>query len=172
MGDVMLLGGAWQFISENQLLSGLIGAAILPASWIAKQGYALARTRRTRVDLHLKRASVDPRLKFGLLHVRDGGEDDPERGPLRNKKCWFRWRTRGVGLTAIVRHRPLLGFQFKCFVDHPNMTFNDVRDALEAYGFLSVTAAAGSPNRAYFLLSGFATTGSPGDIVNNFQFPE
>ena len=52
------------------------------------------------------------------------------------------------------------------------MTFNDVRDALEAYGFLSVTAAAGSPNRAYFLLSGFATTGSPGDIVNNFQFPE
>jgi hypothetical protein len=78
--------------------------------------------------------AADHRLRFGLLHVRDGRGQESD--PPINEDRWFKTQGRpddaadAVALVAKTRYRRKLGLQFKCFVDHEGVPFETVSELL------------------------------------------
>ena len=112
-----------------QLVTALVALATALAAALSFLLRRLMRRRaRTtaRIELRIPQELTDDnRLEFGLRHVRDGKSEATGQGPLLNSDTWFRQGS-GAGLTASVRYTAALGFQFKCFVQFGQMTFDEL----------------------------------------------
>ncbi|UCG54673.1 MAG: hypothetical protein JSV32_00175 [Dehalococcoidia bacterium] len=153
-------------------IAGIVAAAIL-IPLIRYTGKALWNLRYTAVEvitLRVPRSRLTQKVRFGILHVRDGTDQQDDKGPLLNKKHWFRWQTEST-LQVRLRYRRARGCQFKCFVDHRGVAFNDIKALIEELGFTEVSRAEGKLARAFFLVSGYRTVEASGGIRNNFALP-
>jgi len=155
-----------------EYIAGIIAAAVL-IPLIGYAGKALLGLRKTAVEtitLRVPTARVPNRVRFGVLHVRDGTDQQDDKGSLLNKEHSFRHKTADI-MQAQVRYERARGCQFKCFLDHDGIEFHEIKPLLEELGFMDVTRAASRPSRAYFLISGYRIVEASGDIRNNFAFP-
>jgi hypothetical protein len=133
------------------------------------------RARTTaRIELRIPQELADDnRLEFGLRHVRDGKSEATGQGPLLNSDTWFRQGS-GAGLTASVRYTAALGFQFKCFVQFRQMTFDELAALLgdQAADVVADLEPDGdNPKRAWFLLTSYQPVTTPDGLTNNFVYP-
>jgi hypothetical protein len=103
--------------------------------------------------------------RFGLNAVTTGV---PYR--LRTEHR-FRHIGRQRHLVARWRYRRGVVAVFKCFVDHAGVEFSTVKSALEGAGFAEIRKSAAKPNRAYFLVPGFAVDVSDPAHRNNRYYP-
>ncbi|MCP4594790.1 MAG: hypothetical protein GY842_29005 [bacterium] len=150
---------------------GVVVAAAL-ARYFAKlvRGKAGKRTARILIKVPLGLTGSD--MEFGLLHVRDGKDDVEDRGPLLNKTKSFKAVDERGTLAARIKYSKRLGFQFKCFVDHPGMDFAEVKGILKKAGFPAVEKGGGKQQRAWFLHPDYPTCKTVDQITNNFFYPE
>lgn len=93
------------------------GAILAIGTFLIKSARRRRAQARATITLPLSaQLAADKRLRFGLLHVRDGR--DAEAGPLKNEIGWFERHVPdggdGIGatLTAGLRFRRELGVQF------------------------------------------------------------
>ncbi len=79
-----------------------------------------ASTRSVEIPLEFPEGMEPSRgFSYGLRKIRDGTDDDPNRGPVLNETVQFEYdRTRNV-LVAPITYSAATGLQFKCFVDVP-----------------------------------------------------
>lgn len=91
-------------------------------------------------------------VRFGLLHVRDGKDQVADHGPLLNREIYFEHADRRKTLSAVVRYAKKIGFQFKCFADHPDLSLKSITSMLESNGFKQVSKGGGEAFRAWFIL--------------------
>ena len=153
------------------------GASVLGAAVRAGFLRAAAERERVRASIELRVSAgvaADDRLRFGLLHVRDG--QGKESDPPINEARWF--ETQGsssaaadtVTLIAETRYKRRLGLQFKCFVDHTEVQFETVSELLVREVAIGEITRSARPDRAMFLLASYETTSEDG-LTNNFLFP-
>ena len=110
-------------------------------------------------------------LTFCLLHVRDGKDQIPDKGPLLNREIVFEEIDRHGALIARVTYAKRLGFQFKCFADHKGTPFDEVKALLSSNGYEGIGKGRGKPFRAWFLLPEYTTCRTIDGITNNFYYP-
>lgn len=110
--------------------------------------------------------------KFGLLHVRNGKDEVADHSPLLNKEKWF--ANVGPQTTQIVtvRYKKNLGFQYKCFVDYANLSFERLRAELEDTGYKSITPWEGKRGRAGFIHPRDPVCETIDGYTNNFCPPK
>lgn len=155
---------------------GGAGAAIVSdlAGWSARG--LLARREREKAWIELRvssRVAADDRLRFGLLHVRDGRGEESE--PI-NEPHWFKRQgtpaevADAVRLVGETRYRRQLGMQFKCFVEHKGVAFEKVSELLASEDAIREVTRSAQPDRAMFLLASYETTSEDG-LKNNFLWP-
>lgn len=113
----------------------------------------------------------DSNLTFGILHVRDGKDEIPDHGPLLNQEHRFELNPTTESSTVSFHFDGRLGFQFKCFVDYNNYTFDVVKAKLEKQEFPSVSLGLGKRNRAWFLLPTYDVCTTIDGFENNFFYP-
>lgn len=112
-------------------------------------------------------------LKFGVLYVRDGRDELPEHGKLRNKDIPFEELDKRGTLVATIKHDPILGCQFKCFIEHRGLTSDQVKPFLERSGFKEPDESMADPFRTYFLLTEYPTCKTmPEGWTNNINYPK
>jgi hypothetical protein len=113
------------------------GASVLGAGVRASLRRAAAERERVKAAIELRVSAgvaAGDRLRFGLLHVRDG--QGQESDPPINEPRSFKTRGRSaeaadtVTLIAKTRYKRGLGLQFKCFVDHKGVPFETVSERL------------------------------------------
>jgi hypothetical protein len=121
--------------------------------------------------IHISDELRIPSFRFGLLHVRDGKDDVRSSGPLINKEIPFEEIDRLGNMEAVVESVTSLGFQFKCYVDHEEHNFGELKNLLEGAGFTQVSEGAGRPFRAWFILPGYTTYVTTDGITDNFYYP-
>jgi hypothetical protein len=123
----------WFAFAVDEVIAAVAGAIAIATGVIAALAFLLRSYVKKRgktttpITLQLPRKlAEDERLKFGLLHVRDGKDQAIEQGSLLNKTYWFRElngtrrASADIGdatttLEASPKHAKALGFQFKCF---------------------------------------------------------
>lgn len=110
-------------------------------------------------------------VKFGLLHVRDGKDQVSDHGPLLNREIYFEHADRRKTLSVVVRHAKNIGFQFKCFADHPDLSFQSIKNMLENHGYKQVSKGGGKSFRAWFILDEHEECKTVDGITNNFYYP-
>jgi hypothetical protein len=165
--------------SVSGYLLGIL-AAVAAGAILAFGTFLIKSARRRRgqagatINLPLSaRLAADERLRFGLLHVRDGR--GAEAGPLKNEIRWFERAPPdgdaevGSTLTAALRYRRELGAQFKCFVDHPGLSFEQISELLASETQLASPTDAG--DRTWFFLRSYPSVDAGGGLQNNFRFP-
>jgi hypothetical protein len=150
------------------------GAILAFGTLLIKSARGRRGQARATISLPLSaQLAADKRLRFGLLHVRDGR--DAEAGPLKNEIRWFErappggCAESGATLTAALGYRRELGAQFKCFVDHPNLSFEQVSELLASENQLHSPTDGG--DRTWFLLRSYPSVDAGGGLQNNFRFP-
>jgi hypothetical protein len=159
------------------VLGVLTGAGASIASGLAGWGGRglLAARERVKASIELKlsaRVAGDDRLRFGLLHVRDGQGKESERAI--NETHWF--KRQGISadvadvvtLLAETRYRRKRGLQFKCFVDYKGLAYETVSKLFAAEDAIGGTTRSARPDRAMFLLASYETTSEDG-LTNNFS---
>ena len=167
--------------SVSGYLLGIL-AAVVAGAILAIGTFVVKSTRRRRglakttITLRLSaQLAGDKRLRFGLLHVRDGRDVDV--GPLKNAPGWFERalpdgdEPNGTTLIADLRFQRELGVQFKCFVDHPGLSFEQVSSLLASEDQLVSPTGAAAGDRTWFLLRSYPTVDAGGGLQNNFLFP-
>ena len=125
----------------------------------------------TNIVLKLSDEIQNKNIIFGLLHVRDGKDQVDDKGQLLNKEIYFKELDRHGTLHACVLYTEHLGFQFKCFVDHKGVLFEEVKKLLMDNNFKSVSQGGGKKYRAWFLLQEYGTCNTVDGIINNFFYP-
>lgn len=118
---------------------------------VARKLWALAQSSVLSIELKVPDGTTPNGVQFGVLHVRDGTDQQVDKGPIRNREIRFRKRSSDV-LLAEVRHVRRLGCQYKGFVDHEGIPFDQISGTLEGLGFHNVKVGEGKPFRAWFLL--------------------
>lgn len=156
----------------QEYIWGLIAAVILIplAGFVAAKLRALAQTTTLRIELKIPDDTIPTGVYFGVLHVRDGTDQQDDKGPLRNKELSFRRRSPDA-LIARVRYTRRLGCQFKCFAKHAGVPFDEIKGILERLGFEDVTVGEGKQFRAWFVVPNYRVVEAAGNIKNNFHFP-
>jgi hypothetical protein len=161
------------------VLGVLTGAGASIVSGLAGWGARRLSAERERVNalIELKisaRVATDDRLRFGLLHVRDGR--GKESGQAINETRWFERPGVASDVTdaatplAETRYRRKLGLQFKCFVEHSGVDYDTVFDLLAGEASIGEITRSARPDRAMFLLASYETTNEDG-LTNNFLWP-
>jgi hypothetical protein len=154
------------------------GARLLSEAVLSRLRRWAAERERVNASIELRvsaRVAADDRLKFGLLHVRDGRVQESE---TINEEHWFERQgvsaeaADAVTLIAETRYRRKLGLQFKCFVDHEDVRFETVSELLGREAAIGEITPSGRPERAMFLLTSnkYKTTNEDG-LTNNFLWP-
>lgn len=149
------------------------GARLLSEAVLSRLRRWAAERERVNASIELRvsaRVAADDRLKFGLLHVRDGRVQESE---TINEEHWFERQgdaADAVTLIAETRYRRKLGLQFKCFVDHEDVRFETVSELLGREAAIGEIMPSGRPERAMFLLTSYKTTNEDG-LTNNFLWP-
>jgi len=143
--------------------------------------YGLAYVRKmsasdlasTRIVIHLSDDLQKLDLQFGLLHIRDGVDQQRDSGPLRNTEMAFAPVDRHGTLEVVVTYQKRLGFQFKCFVDAGSRPFDEVSRLLAENGFVDVSPGQGVRSRIWFILNEYPTveTDNKPPFKNNFFYP-
>jgi hypothetical protein len=164
-----------------QGVAGALAAAILAGLvFIGRSAIRSAREKtKAVIELDVSRGLADEgRLRFGLLHVRDGADQARDAGPPVNEVHWFRRKDGDEPRFFVsLRHTKKLGLQFKCFVDYSGMGFEQVADLLrqeEALGkIFDVSEGQPGSNRAWFLLSSssYPIVNTADGFRNNFLHP-
>jgi len=158
----------------KSFLIGLVsGGLLIPLLQRATEKMVrLAEKRLARIPITLPSSLRVQDMRFGLLHVRDGKDEIPDRGPLLNRWIRFSRPDRSGRLWAKVWYARRLGFQFHCYVDYRAYSFDEIGRALGDGGYTSVHQDT-DPRRAWFLLPGYKTcrTADENPMVNNFFYP-
>jgi hypothetical protein len=165
--------------SVIQGVAGALAAAILTGLvFIVRSVIGSARGKgKAVIELDVSRGLADEgRLRFGLLHVRDGDDQARDPGPPVNAVHWFRRRDGDKPrLVVALRHVKALGLQFRCFVEYSGMDFEQISDLLqqeEALGKISdVSEGQPGSNRAWFLLPSYRIVSTADGFRNNFLYP-
>ena len=120
----------------------------------------------------------DGRLSFGLLHVRDGSNDntDPLNEEVRPSRDTAPRVVLGLpaidsNLLFVVESRPKLGFEYKMFVDFSDIDFRCVKKLLAEEKFKDISMGRGERNRAWFIIPGCPTKKTTDGLLNNFYYP-
>ena len=158
----------------QQYVWGIAAAAILIPliGVIIRTIWNWSKTSKVGICLKVPLEILNTGTKWGLLHVRDGKDEFPDKGPILHKVYWFKEIDRRGTLKASVRHTKKLGFQFKCFADYRGIDFNKLKEVLEKSGYLSVGEGAGKQGRAWFIHPDYPTYKTADKIENNFFYPE
>lgn len=158
----------------KSFLLGLIsGGLLVPLLQRATEKMVqLGEKRLARIVITIPEGLQAENVKFGLLHVRDGKDEMPDRGPLLNKWVRFSRPDRHGRSWAKVGYVRRLGFQFHCYVDYRVYGFEEIKRALENGGYTEVYPDT-DPRRAWFLLPGYKAcrTADENPMVNNFFYP-
>ena len=162
-----------QLILEN-IFNIISAGIIIPLLIIAlKRTIHLLKTDNIEISINVSEELLNTGAKFGLLHVRDGKDEDPDRGPKKNKKRWFKKIDKRGNLRTSVRYTKNLGFQFKCFADYREINFDRFKEMLEKNKYRNVSKGEGKvKNRAYFIHYGHPTCKSIEGFENNYFYPE
>jgi hypothetical protein len=107
-------------------------------------------------------------LRFGVLHVRDGTDEEPSA--LLNVQHYLQ-KEDGNEYSTTIEYDKRLGFQFKCFVDYGSNDFAEIRELLEQAGFKSISRGPRNSQRAWFLLPEYAEYTTETGFENNFHLP-
>ncbi len=162
-----------EIILEN--IAKIIGVGIIiPLLTIAlKKIIHLFKTDKVEISLKVSEELLNTGAKFGLLHVRDGKDEDPDRGPKKNKKKWFKKVDKKGNLRTSVRYTKNLGFQFKCFADYREINFDRLKEMLEKNKYRNVSKGEGKvKKRAFFIHHDHPTCKSIEGFENNYFYPE
>lgn len=153
---------------------GIIAAVIIIplASLVINRIVHWFKTDKANIFLRVPDEILGSRTKFGLLHVRDGEDEVSDRGPLLNKVRWFGEVDKRRNVGTSVRYAKNLGFQFKCFADYKEISFDRVKQVLENNGYLSVRKGRGKAKRAWFIHPDYPPYKTLDGIDNNFFYPE
>ena len=141
----------------------------------AKSGYPVGRFS-TPLSLSVPKKLLDRGVRFGLNFTRPGPNDPAmfERDPI-NAIQYFEpvpGRGRSVLRTEVRQSKPT-GFQFKCFADYANMSFEDVAKALVSVGYeCDDRPGEGEQGRLWFLDPDFTIIQTPDGIFDNFCYPQ
>lgn len=130
----------------------------------------LAEKRLARIVITSPESLQAENVKFGLLHIRDGKDEIPDRGPLLNRWIRFSRPDRSGRLWAKVWYARRLGFQFHCYVDYRGYSFEDIKRAVVDAGYTGVYPDK-HPGRAWFLLPAYNTCRTVDGFENNFFYP-
>ena len=162
-----------QLILEN-IFNIISAGIIIPLLIIAlKRIIHLLKTDKIEISLNVSEELLSTGAKFGLLHVRDGKDEDPDRGPKKNKKRWFKKIDKRGNMRNAVSSTKNLGFQFKCFADYREINFDRLKEMLEKNKYLNVSKSEGKvKNRAYFIHYDHPTCKSIEEFENNYFYPE
>ncbi len=109
-------------------------------------------------------------FRFGVLYVKDGRAYVLANFDIKNEEIPFRKLDDWGTLSVTITHSPVLGCQFKCFIDHPGFMSEQIAPHLEASGFLEPSASHGQAFRTYFLLPGHLTCPTPEGWTNNMKY--
>ena len=145
--------------------------ALLEISQKKEEGYNSLSDSTVSIFLHVSMNLLDLGVLFGLLHVRDGKDQITDHGPLLNKEIYFEHADRRKTLESIVKHRKIMGFQFKCFVNHEGIPFKTVKKMLKKNGFKNISRGGGKSYRTWFILPEYPTCHTVDGILNNFFYP-
>ena len=138
---------------------------------------ALVRLYRTRsenkkaekkVSIELTDRLEGKNLRYGMLHVRDGTDEDLK--PLINREHYLE-REDGRKYSATIKYTERLGFQFKCFAEYGNHDFTEIKHLLEDAGFEYVSQGRQDSEKAWFVLPEYGEARTREGFVNNFYFP-
>lgn len=161
-----MLGGREVSVDWGSYIGGVVSAAILIpiVQWTSRK--IVERFKSTIAIIEI----LEPisAISYGLLHVCNGL---PERnGSLNTLNQELAFIEEGNSMVVKVRYPKGLGFEFKCFVDHPGRAFEDVQKELLEKGFKEITCGGGKKDRAWFLLENFPVVQS-GPNRNNLYYP-
>ena len=113
-------------------------------------------------------------FSYGLRKIRDGTDDDPNRGPVLNETVQFEYdRARNV-LVAPITYSAATGLQFKCFVDVPESEPRSIRqtaDLRRRVGPNPSLDGTRAGRRIWFLLREYTTYTSKSGDLNNLLEP-
>ncbi len=149
------------------LLSGVSTGVILGfLGWAWQRWVRWNTTEDFEVMLPSSSKMKPPEFKFGVMHARN---DD---GMMVNRVYWFK-KARGGKWRAVIRHPRNIGFQYKCFVDHPtSYSPQELMTWLFEEGHKNAAVGAGKPNRIWFILPDKPTAEDPAGNINNHYYPE
>lgn len=110
-------------------------------------------------------------LRFWLLHVRDGKDEVKDAGPLLNEEIAFRSLDRHGTMEATVTYSKRIGFQFKCFAEQGEYTYEKVESLLKDSDFVEVSKGVGPKFRIFFILKEYPTYKTIDGFLNNYYYP-
>lgn len=161
---------------EVTVLGGVIGGvavagivALFARSSATFPGWSMARITITPPINDL---SPTAGVRYTVRKIRDGTDQLKESSGLQNKNLSFR-SVQGRELVAQVRYRKKLGFQFKCYLDLPEMrSLQEVERLMFGTSWHSVspdgTTPGGNPaTRFWFLLEGYPICVTVDGYTNN-----
>ncbi len=134
-----------------------------------------ASTRSVEIPLEFPEGMEPSRgFSYGLRKIRDGTDDDPNRGPVLNETVQFEYdRARNV-LVAPITYSAATGLQFKCFVDvpesEPPIDPADSRLTSTSWTEPSLDGTRAG-RRIWFLLREYTTYTSKSGDLNNLLEP-
>lgn len=140
--------------------------------FMTKKTLVFVKTTKVGICIKVPLDVLNKGPKFGLLHIRDGKDESPDKGHQTLKKYEFKELDRRGTLGVSVRYNRKLGFQFKCYADYKGIEFGEIKDALENCGFISVGPGAGKPGRAWFIHPDYPIYETYDKNKNNFFYPE
>jgi hypothetical protein len=107
-------------------------------------------------------------LRYGVLHVRDGTDEDYK--PKMNREHDLE-REDGRKYAATVNYTERLGFQFKCFAEYGNHNFANIKQLLEDAGYKYVSQGRQDTEKVWFVSPEYGEVRTREGFVNNFYFP-
>jgi hypothetical protein len=142
--------------------------AILVLMFFVPTGAEIASAR---IIIHLSEELQKLNLRFEILHVRDGKDEVKDAGPLLNEEIPFRAIDRHGTLEANVKYSKRLGFQFKCFVNQGEYSYEKLEQALRGGQFIEITKGIGPRFRLFFILQDYPTYKTIDGFINNYYYP-
>ena len=144
-------------IAEQIIATVILGLLLAALTFICTRAWKSINKSTAAIRLSLKEIPKDIKIKLTLRHLRDGKDEISDHGELLNldrafQKLWFRneWVARTI-------YSKSLGFQFKCYIEFPESSLDEIYNSLGINGFIGPLIDETIRNRIWFFIPNIAT---------------
>jgi hypothetical protein len=156
----------WDIVGGLAAIVAILGALVAIVRFYRN---VKANKRSTKkISIELTDQLEQKNLKYGVLHVRNGTDEDPTT--MVNEEHYLE-KEDGRKYSTTIQYIERLGFQFKCFAEYGNHDFTEIKNLLENAGFKYVSQGRQDSEKAWFVLPEYGEARTREGFVNNFYFP-
>jgi hypothetical protein len=157
----------WDIVGGLAAIVAILGALVAIVRFYRNKIVDKKTTKK--ISIALTDQLEEKNLRYGVLHVQDGRDDDPST-VVKNEEHYLEREESGK-YSATIEYIERLGFQFKCFAEYGNHDFTDIKNLLENAGFKYVSQGRQDSEKVWFVLPEYGEARTREGFVNNFYFP-